>query len=264
MIARAARAGSSASMTAADPDADRLIDAGWNSQIRILGVGANETTGQQRVPAIITSLRDDSVGKTVRNVDMFQTVTGNTTPAAPGDGGLLHFGALSLSDYNLLDPRGGSVIDNADIRYMTRIEIQGGGVIDVYDTSDDGTGFDKTDNPRVQKLGVVPLTQNNMAKAMTISNSNLASFSQVGVLAYSGFNAIGRDVGPLAGFGAIDDKSLGNTFRTTFPGQPIDLLMYNNTIANMPTGVRMTTTTGVGPFVDGRYLPGAVPPHLAQ
>ena len=202
------------------------------------------------MPVVITSLRDDSVGKTIRNVDMFQTITGNTTAAAPGDGGLIHFGASSLSDYNLLDPRGGSLIDNADIRYMTRIEIQGGGVIDVYDTSDDGTGFDKTDNPRVQKLGVIPLTQNNMAKAMTISNSNLASFSQVGVLTYSGFNAIGRDVGPLAGFGAIDDKNLGRTFRTTFPGQPVDLLMYNNTISNMPTGVRMTTTTGSGPFVD--------------
>ena len=238
-----------------DPDADRLIDAGWNSQIRILGIGANETTGQQRVPAIITSLRDDSVGKTVRNVDMFQTVTGNTTPAAPGDGGLLHFGALSLSDYNLLDPRGGSLIDNADIRYMTRIEIQGGGIIDVYNTTPPVSGavddaFDVKDNPRVQKLGITPLNQNNQAKAMTISNSNLASFSQVGVLAYSGFNAIGRDVGGLGGFGNIDNKFFGRTFRTTFPGQPVDLLMYNNTLANMPTGVRMTTTTGTGPFAD--------------
>ena len=35
-----------------------------------------------------------------------------------------------MTTYDLTDPRQGSLIDNADISYMTRIEIQGGGIID--------------------------------------------------------------------------------------------------------------------------------------
>ena len=108
-----------------------------NSQIRITGIGGNETTGQQRVPVVITSLRDStaSATRTVRGVTMGDatnpTIFGNTTAAAaPGDGGVIGFGGLSLSDYNLFDPRNGNLIDNADIRYMSRIEIQGGGLVD--------------------------------------------------------------------------------------------------------------------------------------
>src|SRR5262249_5851248 len=38
-----------------DPTTDPLVDVGANSQMRFLGIGGNETTGQQRVPVIITS-----------------------------------------------------------------------------------------------------------------------------------------------------------------------------------------------------------------
>ena len=48
----------------------RSIDPGAYSEIRILGIPGNQTTGQQRVPVIITSLRDDTVGTTVRGVQM--------------------------------------------------------------------------------------------------------------------------------------------------------------------------------------------------
>ena len=50
---------------------DPLIDPGAYSEIRILGIPGNQTTGQQRVPVIITSLRDDTVGTTVRGVQMY-------------------------------------------------------------------------------------------------------------------------------------------------------------------------------------------------
>ena len=110
-----------------DPPADTLVDTGYLSQIRFLGIGGNQTTGQQRVPVILTSVRDNTVGRTVRGVPMFQAEPGVTTAAAPGDGGVILFGANGLSDYNLLDPRDGSLIDNTDIKYMTRIEQQGGG-----------------------------------------------------------------------------------------------------------------------------------------
>ena len=45
-----------------------LVDPGAYSELRILGIPGNQTTGQQRVPVIITSLRDDTVGTTVRGV----------------------------------------------------------------------------------------------------------------------------------------------------------------------------------------------------
>src|SRR5262249_43498482 len=45
------------------PDAGVLVDPGAMSQLRILGIAGNETTGQPRVPVILTSLRDNSVGK---------------------------------------------------------------------------------------------------------------------------------------------------------------------------------------------------------
>ena len=48
-----------------------MIDPGAGSQIRILGIGGNETTGQQRVPVILTSLRDTTVGKTIRGIQEF-------------------------------------------------------------------------------------------------------------------------------------------------------------------------------------------------
>ena len=48
-----------------------FVDPGAGSQIRILGIGANESTGQPQVPVILTSLRDTSVGVTVRGVQEF-------------------------------------------------------------------------------------------------------------------------------------------------------------------------------------------------
>ena len=53
------------------PATSPLVDPGAYSQIRILGIPGNQTTGQQRVPVIMTSLRDDTVGTTVRGVKMF-------------------------------------------------------------------------------------------------------------------------------------------------------------------------------------------------
>ena len=38
----------------------------------------------------------------------------------------------SLNDYDPTNPLEGSIIDNADISYMSRIEIQGGGIIDSF------------------------------------------------------------------------------------------------------------------------------------
>ena len=77
-------------------------------QLRILGIPGNQTTGQQRVPVIITSLRDGTVGTTVRGVVMddiwnsapvqvYQaaqagTTFSTTTPEA-GDGGYIYIGA---------------------------------------------------------------------------------------------------------------------------------------------------------------------------
>ncbi len=227
-----------------DPTPDPLIDPGVMSQIRILGIGGNETTGQQRVPAIITSLRDNSVGKTVRGVTMnaattpayLATIPGGvvggdpTAGPQPGDGGVIGFGANSLSDYNLMDPRDGNLIDNADIKYITRIEMQGGGW--AYSSSTDGSGAGIT-----AKVGTTPALQLNTAKAMTISNSNLYDFSQAGVIAHpSGVNQIHLLLFPPQGTAPIARDG-------TFRGEPVLLFLYNNTIANMPVGVRINSET---------------------
>ncbi|MBX6312577.1 MAG: hypothetical protein IRY99_06610, partial [Isosphaeraceae bacterium] len=227
-----------------DPTSDSLVDTGAFSQIRILGIGANETTGQPRVPAILTSLRDDSVGKTVRGVKMNQVISGNTTAPAPGDGGVIGFGALSLTDYNLYDPRDGNLIDNADIRYMTRIEMQGGGL--VYRS---GSAFQ-------DMMGTTPATQFNSSRAMTISNSNLDSFSQVGVIAHNGFNGIditggaaARNTQPIPTLATPPNSSGGDS-------QPIALFMYNNTITHMPVGVRINgeNTSGSGSSEPAQFV----------
>ena len=64
-------ASSSASTTASTRPASPLVDPGAYSQIRILGIPGNQTTGQQRVPVIMTSLRDGTVGTTARGVKMY-------------------------------------------------------------------------------------------------------------------------------------------------------------------------------------------------
>ncbi|WP_406696071.1 S8 family serine peptidase [Singulisphaera sp. Ch08] len=219
------------------PFSGGVVDSGAGSQIRFVGIPGNESTGQQRVPVVLTSLRDGTVGKSVRGVNMFDIYNKfvgdpnrNLKAPAPGDGGNIYFGGNSLTDYNLFDPRDGNLIDNVDIRYMTRIEIQGGGIIDVANATEG--------NFASQKLGLTPITQFNSSQAMTISNSNLAFFSEAAVFAHANSaNAIIRDVSslnnPFPGqfFFPIRDTV------TTQRSQGVTLFMYGNTISNSTVGV---------------------------
>lgn len=218
------------------PDAGVLVDGGYLAQLRFVGIGGNQTTGQQRVPVVVTSARDDTAGRTVRGIDMFKAVSGNTTAPAPGDGGVILFGALSLSDYNLLDPRDGNLIDNADIRYMSRIEQQGGGWVMTANPLAGGSYNERT--------GRTANTQYNTAKAMTVSNSNIAYMSQAGFIAHPSYtsqlpvdfggNVIGTPARPSPVF-----------------GEPTLTYLVNNTFSNSPMGVRIvgdiTVTTDAQP-----------------
>jgi hypothetical protein len=218
-----------------DPTADPYLDPGLDSQIRIVGIPGSETTGQPRVPVVITSVFDDTVGNTVRGVNQDQVFSGNTTAPQAGDGGSIVFGGLSLATYNLLDPRGGNIIDNADIRYMTRIEVQGGGVTDI--TAGTTTTYSA-------KLGITPLTQFNFTRAITISNSNLDAFRDEAVMAHPD-NAAGLyrlvTVNPVTGqvtAGPITRAS------NSAQGQPTNILMLNDTVANTPIGVQIEGEQG--------------------
>ncbi len=214
-----------------DPPASPYVDPGAYDQIRILGIPGNQTTGQQRVPVIMTSLRDGSVGVTARGVKEYNIL--NSDPMwqllhpgqplnvpAPGDAGYIYVGSNSLTSYNLTDPRQGSLIDNADISYMTRIEIQGGG--NLYGGGDN-TGYNS------------PADQINSAMAMTISDSNLSGFSDAAVFAHPmSLNPLPVD--PATG-------AIGITHVSNNRGEPVDLYLYNDTISNSSVGVAMNSTT---------------------
>ena len=56
------------------------LGSGMDSEIRFIGIAANETTGQQRMPVILTSLLDSSVPLTVRGVDESVTYPAHDSP----------------------------------------------------------------------------------------------------------------------------------------------------------------------------------------
>ena len=184
----------------------------------------------------MTSLRDDTVGVTARGVKMYDifnsypvgpstTYKGQslTTPAA-GDGGYIYIGGNSLTTYNLTDPREGSLIDNADISYMTRIEIQGGGIVDETSTVTDPGVWQTT------KTGYgSPLEQLNTAMAVRISDSNINAFADAGVFVHPmSANALVRTVSATGASAPV---------RGTLKGEGVTLYMYNDTISNTPQGI---------------------------
>ena len=138
-----------------DPTADPFIDIGAFSQMRFLGIGANETTGQQRVPVVITSIHDNTAGFNVRGVSQFTAIDGDTTAPAAGDGGLIYFGGNTVTSFNAFDPRQGNAFDNVDAKYLSRIEMQGGGIIHYVPLST-STTLTAADLPDFQKAGNFP------------------------------------------------------------------------------------------------------------
>ncbi len=184
-----------------DPTADSLIDAGVDGAMRFLGIGANQATGQTRVPVILTSINDSTVGTTVRGVTMNQAISGDTQAPAAGDAGNIVFGSHSATVYNVLDPRQGNLIDNVDAKYLSRIEQIGGGIIDAYDVT--GKGFNAANEPMEAEQIGLPITQvggttdapnyidaDNQPNSLTISNSNISDFRDFGFWAHPGFNPI--------------------------------------------------------------------------
>jgi large repetitive protein len=241
-----------------------LVDPGAFSQLRILGIPGNQTTGQQRVPVIMTSLRDDTVGTTVRGVTMdaiwnsapVQTFLAGTagfnthTPTA-GDGGYIYIGGNSLTEYDPTNPLEGSLIDNADISYMHRIEIQGGGIIDSIKLTGTPGAPALTDDWYDQLTGYLrPINQINSAKMFTIENSNLSDFSDAAVFVHP----------DVANSLYADYTGITNPTVASFPlrgglvGEPVYLYMHNNTISNSAQGVHINSpqgadTSGQTPYV---------------
>ena len=222
-----------------DPTADPLIDVGVNSQMRFLGIPGNQTTGQTQVPVILTSIHDSTVGTTARGVTMNQVIPGDTTAPAAGDWGNIIFGSHTLTSYNLYDPRQGNLIDNADIRYASRIEQIGDGIIQLYDTT--GTNsYNVTAEPNYEEKLGLPLgglsgglgnigqfsDQLNQMNALTISDSNFSTFRDVGFFAHPGYGAI-----------FIPENYNGTPSRGVFEGEATASFLINDTWSNMPVGV---------------------------
>ena len=243
-----------------DPPGSLLIDPGVATEIRILGIPGNQTTGQQRVPVIITSLRDGTVGTTVRGVKMFnilesapvyQTVVnpnpatnGLTTPAA-GDGGYIYLGGLSMTEYDPTNPFDGSLIDNADISYMTRIEVQGGGLLNTFNniSGKPGTPSLTTADWWDQLSGyLAPVNQLNSPFSLTIADSNLADFSDAGVFVHP--DALGAITVDWTGANGGVASTPGAITRNSLAGEPVFLYMYNDTISNSAQGVHINSQTG--------------------
>ncbi len=222
------------------PFPEYYVDGGALGTIRILGVAANQSTGQTRVPVIITSVHDNTVGTTVNGVAMFNAMTGDTTTPQAGDGGLIYYGGNSLTSYNLQDPRNGPVIDNADIRYITRIEQQGDGLLYAFDL----TGGNALTPSYNTKLGLPGgnntgfASQYNAPKALTISDSNLYDFSDAGVISHPGYGSLLINV---------NYPNTGSPRSTAFLGEPTHLYLVNDTITGMThgqaTGVEIISET---------------------
>ncbi|MGP0067921.1 MAG: hypothetical protein ACLQGP_30550, partial [Isosphaeraceae bacterium] len=245
-----------------DPPSSPLVDPGAYSEIRILGIPGNQTTGQQRVPVIMTSLRDDTVGTTVRGVKMFDIFNswptqntlgqysgqGLTTPL-PGDGGYIYIGGNSMTEYDPTDPFDGSIIDNADISYMTRIEVQGGGIID-QSTTTTNSGYELGWQGTLAGYAG-PGTQLNSPMSLTISDSNLADFSDAAVFVHP--EALQALVATVpANSGTAFPQPFPSTTRASLDGEPVFLYMYNDTISNSNQGVHINSDQGddtTGPSV---------------
>jgi hypothetical protein len=230
-------------------------DPGAYSEIRILGIPGNQTTGQQQVPVIITSLRDGTVGTTVRGVVMDNILNSDPiyttlinpgatldTPAA-GDGGYLYIGSNSLTEYDPTNPFDGSIVSNADISYMTRIEVQGGGIIDSSNSTPATPGaptLANTDWYNTLTGYLDPTTQINSAMMFTIADSNLSDFSDAAVFVHpEALNALYRDW-----TGLTSNANPPLPARGGLQGEPVDLYMYNDTISNSNQGVHINSTTG--------------------
>ena len=231
-----------------DPPADSLVDPGAFSEIRIVGIGANQTTGQSRVPVVITSAHDNTVGTTVNGTVMNQIINGDTSAPKAGDGGVIYFGANSLTSYNLLDPRSGSIIDNADLKYLTRVEQQGNGLMYGVDYTA-GNAFTPSYNtlfglPVLNVQGNYNYTdQFNAPKALTVSNSNLSNFSDIAIYAHPGYGAIGI----AANYTTVTGR-IGN-----YDGEPTHLYLVNDTFSNNPTAVQVISNAGADAAAGGPF-----------
>jgi hypothetical protein len=128
----------------------------------------------------------------------------------------------------------GSLINNANISYMSRIEIQGGGLIDEGIPAGAPPGDYSWFN---QKNGYgSPINQLNSPMMFTISDSNLNEFSDAAVFAHSeALDALTRT------WVGTNNQLIPPPVRGSLVGQPVFLYMYNDTIANSGQGVHINS-----------------------
>ena len=162
-----------------------------------------------------------------------------------GDGGYIYVGGNSLTEYDPTNPFDGSLISNADISYMSRIEVQGGGIVNTYNNISKTPGAPSLSSADWwdQLSGyLAPVNQINSPMSFTVIDSNLSDFSDAAVFVHP--NALGAIVFDWTSpTGGIASKPTAAT-RDSLAGEPVFLYMYNDTISNSAQGVHINSQTG--------------------
>ena len=150
-----------------------------------------------------------------------------------------------MSEYDPTDPFDGSIISNADISYMTAVQVQGGGIVNTINdiTGTPGAPTLTSADWWDQLTGYLePVNQLNTAMSLTIEDSNLADFSEAGVFVHpDAAGAIDFDWTGANGSAAATPTP---ATRSSLIGEPVYLYMYNDTVSNSGQGVHINATTG--------------------
>ena len=167
-----------------------------------------------------------------------------TTPAA-GDGGYIYIGGESLNEYDPTNPLDGSIIDNADISYMSRIEIQGAAGSSIRSIDTGNAGRADAHQHRLVRYARPAISTRSISSTQSYDVHD-RRFEPVLISPTPPCSSI-----PIRSMLCIETGPASPAPRILrFPtrgglvGEPVDLYMYNDTISNSGQGVHINSSAG--------------------